>query len=185
MANFSQPGAHSSIMHVISRIKELNIPVLWFVSPMSRPENLANILGCHGFRYLNEWKAMAIDLESVPENFDFPEGMEIKEVLSLDELKTWTDILVKSFEFPEIAVSYKKYFIKTGLRDNSSHYYIVFLNGKPVVSSVIFEGKGVSGLFYIGTVQEARNHDIARAMVCYLLSTARNDTAFLFYSQVK
>ena len=173
MANFSGPSAYSRVIQVISRIKKLNIPVLWFISPMSLPKNLSSILEDHGFCYRNEWKAMAIDLENVHESFDLPEGIEIKEVSNIDELKIWTDILVKSFEFPEIAVSYKKYFIKAGLKDTDSHYYLGFLNGKPVSSSVLFDGEGAAGLFYIGTIHEARKQGIAKVMVCYLLSTAK------------
>ncbi|HEX3014403.1 MAG TPA: GNAT family N-acetyltransferase [Methanobacterium sp.] len=174
MANFKESNASSSIMKVVSRIKELNIHVLWFVSPMSRPENLQNILKDHGFSYRNEWKAMAIDLKTVPESFDIQEGMEIKEVLNLNELKIWTDILVKSFEFPEIVISYKKYFIKAGLKDLNSHYYLGFLNGKPVATGVLFNGEGAAGLFYIGTIPKARKQGIAQTMVYYLLNKAKN-----------
>lgn len=174
MANFNELSASSSIMQVISRIKELNIHILWFVSPMSCPKNLQSILKDHGFKYQNEWNAMAIDLKSVPESFNIPEGMEIKEVRDLGELKTWTDILVESFEFPKIAASYKKYFINAGLENLNFHYYLGFLNGKPVATSVLFNGKGAAGIFYIGTLPKVRRQGIAKAMVNYLLSEAKN-----------
>ncbi len=174
MANFNESSAHSNIMHVISRIKELNIHVLWFVSPMSHPRNLGNILKDHGLTYRNEWKAMAVDLETVTESFNIPEGIEIKEVLNLEELKIWTDILVKSFEFPEIVESYKKYFINAGLEGLNFHYYLGFLNGKPVTTDVLFNGEKAAGLFYIGTVPEARGQGIAKTMVNYLLSESKN-----------
>jgi len=174
MANFNESDAPLNIMHVISRIKELNIHVLWFVSPMSRPKSLQSLLTDHGFTYQNEWKAMAIDLKTVPESFNIPEGMEIKEVLNLEELKTWTDILVKSFEFPEIVHSYKKYFINAGLESPNSHYYLGFLNGNPVSTGVLFNGEGAAGIFYIGTLPGARRHGIAKTMVNYLLSRAKN-----------
>jgi len=116
---------------------------------------------------------MAIDLAKVPESSNIPEGMEIKEVLDLDELKTWTDVLVKSSEFPEIAVSYKKYFIKAGLKDINSHYYLGFLNGKPVASSVLFDGEGAAGIFYIGTIHKVRKKGIAKTMVYHVLSEAK------------
>jgi GNAT superfamily N-acetyltransferase len=173
MANLNETNAHSSIMHVISRIKELNIHVLWFVSPMSRPKNLQTLLNDHGFKYQNEWNAMAIDLKTIPESFNIPEGMEIKEVLNLEELKTWTDILVKSFEFPEIVHSYKKYFI-AGLESPDSHYYLGFLNGKPVSTGVLFNSKGAAGLFYIGTIPKVRRQGIAKTMVNHLLREAKN-----------
>ena len=174
MANFNESLASANVKQVISRIKELNISVLWFVTPMSRPKNLPNLLENHGFKYQKNWKAMAIDLKTVPESFNIPEGMEIKEVLSLEELKIWADVLVESFEFPKIAVSYKKYFINARTQNHNFHYYLGFLNGKPVICAALFKGEGAAGLFYIGTIHEARRKGIALAMVYYLLSEAKN-----------
>jgi GNAT superfamily N-acetyltransferase len=175
IANFSESNASEKVMQVVSRIKELNIPVLWFVTPMSNPKNLQNILKDHGFIYQNKWNAMAIDLKTVPKSFNIPEGMEIKEVLNLEELKTWTDVLVKSFEFPEIVESYKKYFINLGTRNLNFHHYLGIFNGKPVTSAVLFKGEGAAGIFYIGTMPDVRRKGIAKAMVYYILNEAKNE----------
>jgi ribosomal protein S18 acetylase RimI-like enzyme len=173
MANFKESDISTSIEQIASMIKKLNISASWYITPQSHPANLQKFLKFHGFTHKDDWSAMAIDLKTTPESFDIPEAMEIKEVLNLDELKTWTDILVKSFEFPEITQSYKKYFINAGLESLNSHYYLGFLNGKPAATGVLFDGEGAAGLFYIGTVPEARRQGIAKAMVCYLLSTAK------------
>ena len=174
MANFNESSASENIEQVISRIKELNIPVLWFVTPMSRPRNLQSILKEHGFKYQNNWRAMAIDLKTMPERFNTPEGLEIKEVLNLEELKTWTDVLVESFEFSKISRSYKKYFINAGIENLNFHYYLGFFNGKPAASSILFKGKHAAGLFYIGTLHEFRGKGIAEAMVRHILIKAQN-----------
>ena len=173
MANFNESEMSTSIEQIVSRIKKLNISASWYITPQSCPVNLQNTLKDYGFTYKDDWNAMAIDLGNVPESFDFPEGMAIKEVLNLDELETWTDILVKSFEFHEIVQSYKKYFINAGLERPNSHYYLGFLNGNPIATGVLFDGEGAAGLFYIGTVPEARKQGISKAMVSYLLSTAK------------
>ena len=174
MANFNESDVSTNIEQIVSRIKKLNISASWYTTPQSRPLNLENLIKEHGFTYQEDWKAMAIDLEIVPENFNIPFGMEIKEVFSLNELETWADVLVESFEFSKIVGSYKKYFIEAGLKDSNSHYYLGFLNGKPAATGVLFEGKGAAGLFYIGTIPTARRKGIAKAMVNYLLSQARN-----------
>lgn len=153
-ANFNELSVSANLMQLMKRIKELNIPVLWFVTPMSCPKNLQNLLKDHEFTYQNDWKAMAIDIKTVPKRFDFPEGMSIKEVINLEELKTWTDVLVKSFEFPLID-SYKKYFINAGIKDLNFHYYLGFFNGKSVASSILFKGEDAAGIFYIGTLHES------------------------------
>ena len=174
MANFNESNASTRIEQVISRIKELNISTSWYITPQSRPANLQNLLKDHGFTYQENWKSMAIDLKIVPESFSIPEDMEIKEILNLEDLKIWADVLVESFEFPKIAVSYKKYFIKPGIKNLNFQYYLGILNGKPVASAVLFEGEGAAGLFYIGTIPEARRKGIALAMVYYLLNEAKN-----------
>ena len=174
MANFNESDLATSIEQIVSRIRKLNISASWYITPQSRPVNLQNLLKDYGFTHKDDWSAMAIDLKTTPESFDIPEGMEIKEVLNLDELKTWTDILVKSFEFSEIIQSYKKYFINAGLESPNSHYYLGFLNGEPVATGVLFDGEGAAGLFYIGTVPKARRKSIAKTMVNYLLNEAKS-----------
>jgi Predicted acetyltransferase involved in intracellular survival and related acetyltransferases len=174
MANFNESDVSAHVEQIVSRIKKLNISASWYITPQSRPLSLQSHIKNYGFTCHEDWKAMAIDLENIPESFNFPEDMEIKEVLNLDELETWADVLVESFEFSKIVGSYKKYFIKAGLKDSNSHYYLGFLNGKPVATGVLFEGKGAAGLFYIGTIPTARRKGIAKAMVNYLLSQAMN-----------
>ncbi|MGB9978820.1 GNAT family N-acetyltransferase [Methanobacterium sp.] len=174
MANFDESDVSTSVELIVSRIKKLNISVSWYVTPQSCPTNLQNLLKHHCFIYKEDWKAMAIELKTVPESFDIPEGMEIKEILNLDELKTWTDVLVESFEFSKIIASYKKYFINAGLNNLDFHYYLGFLNGKPVATGILFKGEGAAGLFYIGTIPKARGQGIAKAMVHYLLREAKN-----------
>ena len=174
MANFNESDLSASIEQIVSRIKKLNISASWYITPQSQPVNLQNFLKYYGFTYEEDWNAMAVNLENIPESFNFPEGMEIREVLNLDELKTWTDILVKSFEFPEIIQSYKKYFINAGLESPNSHYYLGFLNGNPVATGILFEGEGAAGLFYIGTIPKARRKGIAKTMVNYLLNEAKD-----------
>ncbi len=174
MANFNESNLSANIEQIVSRIKKLNISASWYITPQSHPASLQNILKDYSFTYKENWNAMAVNLENIPESFNFPEGMEIKEVLNLDELKTWTDILVKSFEFPEIIQSYKKYFINAGLESPNSHYYLGFLNEKPVATGILFDGEGAAGLFYIGTVPKARRKGIAKTMVYYLLNEAKN-----------
>lgn len=173
MANFNEKNASDNILHVISRLKELNIPALWFVSPISCPKNLEKLLKEYNFTYQNKWRAMAIDLKKMPPEFNIPEGMEIKEVQSLEELKIWTDILVQSFEFPLIE-SYKKYFINAGLEGLNFNYYLGYFNEKPVSTSILFKGKDSAGIFYIGTIPSARRKGIAKAMVNYILNESKN-----------
>ncbi|MGZ7050233.1 MAG: GNAT family N-acetyltransferase [Methanobacterium sp.] len=175
MANFNESSASTDIEHLISKIRKLKISVLWFVTPMSRPKNLKDLLKDHGFTPLNYWKSMAIALEKIPERINIPEGLKIKEVFNLEELRIWTDILVKSFEFPKIAVSYKKYFINLGAQNPNFQYYLGFFNGKAVSSAVLYKGGGAAGLFYIGTVPEYRRKGISKAMTCYLLNEAKNE----------
>lgn len=142
---------------------------------MSRPKNLEKILKDHGFNYQNNWRSMAIDLKTVSERFNVPEGMTIKEVLNLEDLKIWTDVLVKSFEFPIIVESYKKYFINAGLENLNFHYYLGLSNDKPVSSSVLFKGDKTTGIFYIGTIPEAQGKGMAKTMIYYILNKARNE----------
>jgi len=173
MANFNESNPSCEIKKLISRMKDLKISILWFVSPYSYPKNLNNLLENYGFILENKWKAMAIDIKKMPYIFDIPEGMQIKKISDLEELKKWSHILVESFQFSKVIDSYKKYFINAGLDDINFDYYLGFFNGKPVATSIFFKGQGAAGIFYIGTVEEARGHGIAQAMVYYILNKSK------------
>jgi len=175
MANFNESNASENIELIVSKIKKLHISVLWYITPMSHPKNLKNLLMNHEFKYQNQWRSMAIDLKNVSKKFNIPKGIAIKEVFDLNQLKTWTDILVKSFEFPIVATSYKKYFCNLGVGNLNIQYYLGFLNDKPVASAMIFKGEEAAGLFYIGTLHQARRRGIAQAMTCHLLNEAKKE----------
>ena len=116
MANFDEAHSCNIMDKIISKIEEMNISALWYVFSFFHPSNLKNLLNEYGFVYHKDWAAMAINLNSVNENFETPKGIEIKKVSNIHELATWTHILTKSFDIQGTKVEmYKKYFLNLGI----------------------------------------------------------------------
>lgn len=177
MANFDEAHSCNIMNKIISKIEEMNISALWYVSPFSHPSNLKNLLNEYDFVYHKDWTAMAINLNSVNENFEAPKGMKIKKVSNIHELATWTDVLTKSFDIQGIKVEmYKKYFLNLGVGNNLNfHYYLGLLEETPVASSILFKGKETAGIYYVGTLPEARRGGVAKAMTNNLINEAKNE----------
>jgi len=174
MADFDELEASAIIDRIISRIKELNISALWYVTPSSRPSNLKSLLNEHGFSYLKDWNAMAIDT-TINRNFDYPSGLEVKEVKQLSELENWAQVLVEGFEIEgKRKELYKNYFINLGTEDSNIHFYLGILDEKPSASALLFEGQEAAGIYYVGTITEARRKGVAEAMTNHLLNEAKN-----------
>jgi ribosomal protein S18 acetylase RimI-like enzyme len=173
-ARLTDAEAGSMIDHILTRLKEHGLSALWFVTPASRPEFLESRLEERGFRYQKDWISMAFAAgDLLP--FTPPQGFTIKEVLSDEELKTWSSILVKSFEIREdLSNAYGGYFADMGIGDGTKrHYYLGYMNGEPVSVASLFNSSGTAGIYYVGTLREYRRKGIGMAMTGHLVGEAR------------
>jgi predicted acetyltransferase len=55
------------------------------------------------------------------------------------------------------------------------NYYLGYLGETPVASSILFKGNETAGIYYVGTLHEARNRGIAKAMTNNLLKNAKTE----------
>ncbi|MGZ8709101.1 MAG: hypothetical protein ACXW28_02655, partial [Thermoanaerobaculia bacterium] len=73
-------------------------PFRWWISPSTRPANLAAILTRQGLRHTYDAPGMAIDLESVALHAAPPHGLTIRRVT---ELEDWESVFMEGFQRPE------------------------------------------------------------------------------------
>lgn len=176
MADFQSEDASSEINRILSRLNELKIPAVWYMTPMSRPAGLEALLVEHGFTHLRDGTLMAMDITAFRDDRNIPEGLKIGKVVTVEDMNAWGDVLAESFEIEDReAEKYKKYFTGLGVGNGSKlHFFLGKLNGKPVASGCMFKGKEVAGIYWIGTLKEARGQGIGMAMVLHILNEAKN-----------
>jgi GNAT superfamily N-acetyltransferase len=172
-ASLSNEEADLWIDKVMTMLIERNLSALWYITPLSRPELLESLLEERGFRYQKDWISMAITADDI-RSFELPQGLIIKEALGDEELKTWSAVLVKSFEIREdISDAYGRYFTDIGIGDRlKRRYYIGYLGSEPVATASLFNGSEAAGIYYVGTLRQYRNNGIGMAMTGRLLQEA-------------
>jgi predicted GNAT family acetyltransferase len=57
--------------------------------------------------------------------------------------------------------------------DKSYFYYIGYLKGKPVTVSLLFPGAGVTGIYWVGTLADARKQGAGEAITFKALLEAK------------
>lgn len=153
----------AAIEPIIAAAKSRNVPLLWWLGPMTRPADLGRYLESHGFVNAGEMPGMAIDLRALPAAPALPDGFTIQQVRDPETLKLWSQVCAQGFELPD--------FVGEGFYDFMCHVdldiiraYLGWLDGKPVATSLLALGAGVAGLYNITTLPEARRKGIGARM---------------------
>jgi GNAT superfamily N-acetyltransferase len=173
-ARFPEHEAAPGVGRIVARLDALGIDARWEVGPSS-PLGIEDILVQHGFLYQKDLKSMAMGLDALPDNGVMPAGLEISEASDEESLETWGKVVLANFGLDD-----------NNHRDYSRHLaaicnagngaikrYLGLLDGRPAATAVLFEGSAAAGIYWIGTLPEARSHGIGLAMTCHALHEAK------------
>ena len=118
---------------------------------------------------------MAVELESM--NEDFPESADftIKPVKDIKTLRDWIQVGTIGFDMKrssgEVILDIES---KLGFGEHLPRCsYVGYLNGKPVSCSMLLMTSGVAGLFCVATIPEARRRGIGTLISLVPLKEAR------------
>jgi len=157
-----------------AHFREHGVPALWWVSPLSRPQDHGRDLEAHGWR-LDEpipWMAARIDRLRWPGT---PPGFRIvratDEALHAGFLQAMTAGI--STNEPErhamntlaAAVGYAP--------DAPWVRWVAFLDDRPVASSGLMVGGGVAGVYNVATAPDARRRGIGAALTATAIAEGR------------
>jgi ribosomal protein S18 acetylase RimI-like enzyme len=116
---------------------------------------------------------MAADLSALNEDLTAPSGLIVERVRDMGALRQWADTSATGFAFPETSVdTWFDVFAGLGF-ELPLRNYLGVLNGKPVATSQLFLAAGVSGIYVVVTLPEARRQGIGTAMTLAPLREAR------------
>lgn len=165
---FSTSCSEEEIVQQIKSVKETfqkdGLGFMWWVMPSSRPKNLVEELRKQGFKLFNEPPCMAVNLSQIGENPLEKDQLMIKQVQSDAELSEWVETALTCFNVPITLHEACFEYFKNAMKNNIYRYYIGVKNCKVVSTSMIYEGGGVAGIYWVATLPEERKSGYGAAL---------------------
>ena len=145
----------------------------WWLEPGLDVGAWETILGSRGLRRDDQTPGMALDLARLPDAPDDPPGLVVRPVEDEEMLRRWTDTFVRGYGLPPaFAAPIFDLFAGLGLGPPIRHW-LGFLDGEPVVTSTVFLGAGVAGIYDVATLPPARGRGLGSALTTLPLRWAR------------
>ena len=164
----------TTVEGVIAKARTKNVPLQWWIGRDTRPGNLGEHLKGHGFIHRGDAPGMAIDLYNMHENRSKLSNLTITEVNGVDDLKIWCHVTSVGYGIRERGEqALIDWFTKDIALQQPLKFYLGWLKGKPVATSLLFMARGVAGLYFVATIPEARRQGIGYAITLEPLQEAR------------
>lgn len=159
----------------LRHFRSRELPFSWWVGPTSRPDDLAERLTEHRLSYAETESGMWLDLGHAPSPPPTPPELDIRVVVSEDDLAAYAAVLAANWDPPDRAVTDVYARAASGTLDRSSpaRYYIGYLDGNPVATSECYLAHGVAGIYNVATLAHARRRGFGTAMTAVALQAAR------------
>jgi hypothetical protein len=159
--NLNPDSVNGVLAMLTDKARKKKVNLHCWVTPKTKPGNMAEYLTSNGFTKIGEPTAMAITLENLNEEARAPKGFTIKEVRDKRTLKTWCRVAGTSFGMPpSVTPTMYNWYAREMEMGQPLKFYLGIQDGKPVATSNYYLGEGVCGLYFVGTLPEARNKGI-------------------------
>jgi len=158
-----------------ARINHHGAPALWWIGPLSKPQNIDTLLEEYGLTPAGEVPGMAINLLEIEEQFEMIQNLAIRKVQNTEMQALWAQIAGAGTGFSDNAIE-ALIKLEAGFSDfryNAQYRYIGFLDEVPVATSALVLESNVAGIYAVATLPEARKRGIGRAMTVISLHEAR------------
>ncbi len=165
----------AAIDGMVTEFRRRRIPLEWTTMAGTRPRDLGRRLVAKGFEHTLDVPGMAMDLQSLPDEESL-EGLSIERARSWADLETCLRIALATFEINEAFVP-RLLEIEKGMPDDQkarTRHYLARLDGRAVATSELYLAAGVAGLYFVGTLAEARRRGLARAVTHAAMRDARD-----------
>jgi GNAT superfamily N-acetyltransferase len=156
--------------------RDRGLPLTWWITPRSRPTDVADRLASVGLTPEEDEAGMAIDLAGWTEPA-IPSGLSIEVVGDRGGLADWVRVMGASYEFDDpVKADTLRALYDPEADDDVTRPGVQLLvrrDGEPVGCGSLFESGGFAWVTNIGTVPAARRRGVGGAVTGRLLSIAR------------
>jgi predicted GNAT family acetyltransferase len=171
--NFEASKTGNKIEEIKKEFQSEGLPFMWWATPSSRPQNLGDNLEKQGFKLFAHQPGMALQLNDLGDKFPISKNLEIKKIENENELTDWIPVAFQSFGMDLSCKEMCRELFNNNRLDKSYFYYIGYLKGKPVTVSLLFPGAGVTGIYWVGTLADARKQGAGEAITFKALLEAK------------
>lgn len=172
LARFEPEHVDAQIESVLDHFRRQSRPFAWHVGPTSQPADLGRSLLAHGLSYNEDEPGMAIEIATMRDEAP-PADLTIATVDDEGGLADWVAVWL----FPVDRAAWPFFLdilLKRGLGDHHPwRYYVGYVDGKPVATSLLFVAEGVTAVHYVVTIPEERRRGIGAAMTRHVLREAQ------------
>ncbi len=159
---------------ILGRFKAQAAPMIWWIGPSTRPDDLGARLEAHGLTYSGETPGMAAEIGALsPAEAAIP-ALSVAPATSEGDLAEWARITTRGFGFPEdVTPALAEMAMRHCIRDNPQWAYcLARLSGQPVATASVFLYAGVAGVYCVATLPEARRRGIGAEITRLALQRA-------------
>lgn len=160
-AKFEEEGADARVSEILNMIDKGEAPRGWLVGPSSKPSNLGKRLLKNGFQLRQQWCGMAMDLAELQREYSLPPEVEIIKVQDQNSMRDWVHV-VNLAMFGGSGVDINLH-TQMSNRQNVG-YYLLYINGKPSSTSMLFISDGVVGIYMVSTLSCYRDRGFGTAV---------------------
>jgi GNAT superfamily N-acetyltransferase len=143
-------------------------PFRWWISPSTRPADLAAILASTGLHHTYDAVGMVVELDSVDFGAPLPSGFTIRRVTDLSD---WETVFMEGFERPESDRGVWR--AAYSHCDDVWAHFVGYLDGAPVATTSLLLCKDLAGIYHVVTLPAARGRGVGRAITVAALRYAR------------
>ncbi len=155
-----------------AHFKAADKPFLWLVHPSAEPADLDQLLEARGFQETEICPGMVIEMSALAPAGPAPEGIQIREVLSGDDVNAMIDFVIWRWDAPEAAAAYLdsvRAQHRIGEPGSPTRVWMAWKDGQPVAKAITYETEGVIGLYGVATRPEARGAGLGRYICLHAL----------------
>lgn len=165
-ARFLEKHLIESLDECLHQLSKEHVPMAWSIGPSTHPADLGSRLEAHGWLHGDEAPGMAIDLNVLDKSYSSPASLTIELVQDEATFRTWLRVMTVGSEIPEEGLKFLLELVsRRGFKDDPLvRYYLGFLNGSPVATSLLYLSGGVAGIYNVATLPEARRRGIGSAL---------------------
>ena len=169
-------GTNELINDALEHFRDMNVRKLsWIAEEGVAAEQLKECLTARGLRFSDSFAVeMAIDLNSLSDQLDVPNGLKICHVESDEMLRQWIHVASVGFGVPPEAEEVWFEFFNYAACRTPFQTFLAFQDEEPVATSQLCLAAGVAGIYNVTTLPAARRHGIGSALVLAALHAARH-----------